>query len=796
MILIPLRCTTAIHVKTLVRTGLSLALAALLLPAPAAGAAVLYAAPAAAGVGDCSAWSDPCTLQTALSLAASGDEVWVQRGLYKPTETTDRAISFELVEDVAVYGGFVGTETQVGDRDWQANPTVLSGDIGNNDVVDPNGIVTSVADINGANSYHVVRVGAGITAAARLDGFVVTAGSAEAPEANGGGIHIEGGDPSLANLTVIGNAAAADGGGMLVRGIYGNSASPDLVNLTFSNNVAFDGGGMLNIYFTSATLTDVTLSGNAAVNDGGGMYNTEDSYPTLVRVVFQGNTACTGGGMVNTLWASPSLTDVVFDGNTASGSGGGMATTNSSHPALTDVIFSNNTAHRGGGSYYWYNADSFWMRGVRYDGNTADEGGGLYLAANATVWLFNGVFVGNQATAYGGAVYSKLSSLELTNVSFTGNSAVAIGGGIYSYDQTGLALSNLVMWGDSASVAPEIAYDSAPLATVDYSIIEGCGGSGAGWDPLIGVDAGGNLDADPLFVDAAGGDLHLLAGSPAVDAGNNDALAGDLLTDMDGNPRRVDIPSVPDSGNGSAPIVDIGPYESFPDVTIGKAVEPLANVPGGAITFTLTVTGSGSFTATDVVLTDEIAAYILATVVTTSNLSIIDTGASPAYVWEVQDVPPGHIGEITITGTLATPLAAGDYSNTAQIEFAGMTAAPNHSATVLYSVADLPPGFTSSPVTSAEVDVLYTYTVTTDELNGDAVAITAQTAPSWLTLTDHGNGTATLVGTPSTSDLGDHPVVLEASDGGSVVEQGFTVHVDVTPLFSDGFESGNTSNWS
>ena len=76
------------------------------------------------------------------------------------------------------------------------------------------------------------------------------------------------------------------------------------------------------------------------------------------------------------------------------------------------------------------------------------------------------------------------------------------------------------------------------------------------------------------------------------------------------------------------------------------------------------------------------------------------------------------------------------------------------------------------------------------------MAITAQTAPSWLTLTDHGNGTATLFGTPSTSDLGDHPVVLEASDGGSVVEQGFTVHVDVTPLFSDGFESGNTSNWS
>lgn len=784
-------------VKLVIPVGCLLAIVVSVLPAPAADAAVRYAAPAAAGSGDCSSWADSCTLQTALSVAVADDEIWVRSGLYKPTDTTDRSVSFDLKGGVALYGGFVGTETQLDQRDWQANPTVLSGDIDGDDVVDPNGVVTSTADINGANSYHVVTAGAGITATARLDGFVVTAGSAEAPEANGGGISVDGGDPVLVNLTVIGNEAAAGGGGMYLHGIYGNGAAPELTNVSFTGNAAFSGGGMYCIYFTYATLTDVTFSGNVAVQGGGGMFNTQDSYPSLVRVVFQGNTALVGGGMLNQMWGNPSLEDVTFDGNIATDNGGGMSSSDSSHPSLTDVVFINNAAPMGGGAYYAGNADSFWMRGVGFVGNTADDGGGLYLGPSSTVSLYNGVFVGNGAGNKGGAVYSQRGNAELTNVTLAGNSAVVSGGGVHSYDLAAMTLSNVIMWGNSAPVAPGIAYDSAPLAAIDYSLIEGCGGSGPGWDPLVGIDSGGNIDADPLFADLGGGDLHVSGSSPAIDAGNNDDLAADLLTDMDGNPRRADIPSVPDTGNGSPPVVDMGAYESFPDVTVEKDVWPLANVPGGAITFTLTLSGSGSVAATDVVLTDEIAAHVLGTVVTATNLVIVDTGAVPVYVWDVQDLEPGHSGEVSIEGTLAVPLAAGDYSNTAMVAFAGMTASPNHSATVTYSVADLPPAFTSSPVTSATVDEPYAYFVTTEELNGDTVAVTDLTLPAWLGFTDHGNGTATLTGTPSAADLGAHPVLLEAADGGgAAVQQGFTVHVDVTALFSDGFESGDTTAWS
>ncbi len=48
-------------------------------------AVVLYAKPAASGTGDCSSWANACTLQTALTGAASGDEIWAATGTHKPT---------------------------------------------------------------------------------------------------------------------------------------------------------------------------------------------------------------------------------------------------------------------------------------------------------------------------------------------------------------------------------------------------------------------------------------------------------------------------------------------------------------------------------------------------------------------------------------------------------------------------------------------------------------------------------------------------------------------------------------
>ena len=62
---------------------------------------VLHAAPAAQGSGDCSSWATACTLQTALSQALSGDEIWVQAGVHVPgTHVTDTFALQSGVSDV------------------------------------------------------------------------------------------------------------------------------------------------------------------------------------------------------------------------------------------------------------------------------------------------------------------------------------------------------------------------------------------------------------------------------------------------------------------------------------------------------------------------------------------------------------------------------------------------------------------------------------------------------------------------------------------------------------------------
>lgn len=95
------------------------------------------------GIGNGTSWEDTMSLQNALSIAQEGDEIWVAEGTYTPTDTTDRSISFQLKNGVAIYGGFIGiNETSIDQRDWQNNLTILSGNI-------------NQIDSENDNSYHV-----------------------------------------------------------------------------------------------------------------------------------------------------------------------------------------------------------------------------------------------------------------------------------------------------------------------------------------------------------------------------------------------------------------------------------------------------------------------------------------------------------------------------------------------------------------------------------------------------------------------------------------------------------------
>ncbi|MDG2245561.1 MAG: right-handed parallel beta-helix repeat-containing protein [Flavobacteriales bacterium] len=101
-------------------------------------AAEIYVDINASGSNDGQSWTNAFTdLQDALAVAGNGDEIWVSNGVYKPTTTTDRDISFNIPDGVELYGGFAGGETNRADRDWQTNASIISGAIGSQvDVTD------------------------------------------------------------------------------------------------------------------------------------------------------------------------------------------------------------------------------------------------------------------------------------------------------------------------------------------------------------------------------------------------------------------------------------------------------------------------------------------------------------------------------------------------------------------------------------------------------------------------------------------------------------------------------------
>ncbi|MGB3535530.1 MAG: putative Ig domain-containing protein [Microcoleaceae cyanobacterium] len=97
------------------------------------------------------------------------------------------------------------------------------------------------------------------------------------------------------------------------------------------------------------------------------------------------------------------------------------------------------------------------------------------------------------------------------------------------------------------------------------------------------------------------------------------------------------------------------------------------------------------------------------------------------------------------------------------------------------NVNDAPEISSTAPLTATQSSA-YTYNIVVNDPDvGDNVTITATTLPDWLTLTDNGDSTATLSGTPSQAELGDHTVGLQVEDSvGEVDSQSFTLNVKNT----------------
>ncbi len=341
---------------------------------------VLFVKSTASGTGNCSSWANACTLQTALTGAISGDEIWVAAGTHKPTTGIDRTVTFQLKSGVALYGGFAGTETTLGQRNWSDNLTILSGDIGE---------IDNIYD----NSRSVVN-GSGTDATAVLDGFTVTGGYSINSGAGGGLINVYG-NPTISNIIFTANEVNNYGGGL-----FNDNSSPTLTNITFNGNISQNaGGGICNYDHSSPIMTNITFSGNNAYH-GGGMWNYATSNPVMTNVTFSGNSADEGGGMYSN-GSNPSLTNVTFSGNSAD-LGGGMQC-GGSNLSITNVTFIENHAKYGGGMAN-YSCNTI-LTNVTFSGNSADfSGGGIYNDAGSTQ-IHNTILWNNTADVDGSQIF-------------------------------------------------------------------------------------------------------------------------------------------------------------------------------------------------------------------------------------------------------------------------------------------------------------------------------------------------------------------------------------------------------
>ncbi len=431
-------------------------------------------------------------------------EIHVAEGSYRPDEdmanpsgTNVRQSTFELINNVSIYGGFPAGGGDWEDRDPDTYITILSGDLYGNDTpgLDPCDLQNDPS--RSENSYHIVT-GSGTDSNAVLDGFTVTAGNANQnyPSVN------------------------SKGGGM-----YTEYGSPRVANCSFIVNFGYLGGGMYN-YHSSPTVTDCALGGNSGLL-GGGMHNLSDSNPTVNNCIFNGNLAGdSGGGMHNYTYSYPILTNCTFIANAAH-DGGGLSNYGYGSPVVIDCIFIGNTAENGGGMHNRY-----------------------YCDANIT----NCIFSGNSANNIGGAIYAwDICVLTVINCTFSQNMAL-YGTSLACHDPQGygspsaLDVNNCIFW-DSGG---EIWNDDGSTITINYSDVQG-GYSGMGnidEDPQF-VDANGQDGT----AGTADDNLALKSVSPCIDAGDNTAVPAGVTTDVGGRPRIAD-----GDGNITAD-VDMGAYE-------------------------------------------------------------------------------------------------------------------------------------------------------------------------------------------------------------------------------------------
>jgi hypothetical protein len=496
-------------------------------------AAVIYVKASATGANNGTSWANAYTsLQTALTAANPNDEIWVAAATYKPTPTTDRAISFAMKNAVGVYGGFDGTETLRSQREPVVNVTTLSGDIG-------------TAGASNDNSYHVVTASNTVTSSGVLDGFTITGG------------HADGAPPPASN----------DDRG---AGMWDNGGAPLLAQLTFSGNFAQGEGGALRVTSGAPVILDSVFSGNSVGfgGHGGAIYAGGGSTVTAQGCVFRSNTissTATGGGGIETAGAPVTLINSIFAQNNPAGLQVSLAdaslivnstfTANSTYGAAFLTSNSNTIAN----SVFWGNSTGQLCLGAPCTGSAAVtysdiQGGGIFGTGNIDA---DPLFLAPPADLRPGPLSSAVDA---------GNNG-AVPGGV-TLDIAGLPrfFDDPDMPDTGAGLTPPYvdmgAYERIPITVTTPTSLVVCSGSSAAFT----VSATGQPT------------LTYQWRKNGVNLANGGAISGVTTTTLTINPTVVG-----DAGNYAVVVTDgFGQPLTSPAATLTVNARPTASASGGA----------------------------------------------------------------------------------------------------------------------------------------------------------------------------------------------------------------------
>ncbi len=475
---------------------------------------IVYVKQNAAGLNNGSNWQNAYTdLSTAINSTSSG-EIWVSGGTYFPLTdlneqipTNPRLKTFKLKPNIAIYGGFSGFETNLNQRNWVDNQTILSGEIGNpNDLTD--------------NLIHVVSCEyLNLNENTILDGLIITKGYATTTGGSGygGGIyvyHTSNGSFKMKNCVIEENYSAGFGGGMYIF-----NSHPLIENCIFRNNAAYNGGAM-EIYYCNATIKQCQFFQNTA----------------------------TGHALH---W----------------GEGGGIRINGYSSPKIINNSFTNNFAqYKGGGVYNHSNYNLSFFNNV-VSGNQSREGGALFL--DGTSHLINNLLFNNTASWNGGAVFMDYSGYgRFINNTIVQNSAGTSGGGLYIY-KPAPEIVNSVFWNNTSPTGSQIRTFNDVVGwtpSFRYCNIQGGLSNIASYGNAIVYE--NNLNIAPSFIDATNNNFRLQSNSLLINAGNITVFPaswsgtnGEIIyfpnTDLDGNQRVVST-------------IDIGAYEYGSSLSVSQ----------------------------------------------------------------------------------------------------------------------------------------------------------------------------------------------------------------------------------